>query len=367
MKILFTYEYTFSKFGFGGGQVIALNLIEVLKSRGYEVAISCNGEREIEYSENVKFFYSEKKSGTFSSILAAFHAVRVIRKFKPDLVCSFTGEAFAVALYCNWNNIKFCTYIAAPDLPVFSLRRPIRSALNCRFYLTHFFQFLGVKQTKNNFTISEYTLNHIVKNWGIPKEHVKNVGCGVSNEFLGASLPLEDRIVDICSTGRIEFNQKPINITAEALFKYNVWHKWFIVGTGHDQMQLMKLLEQYGISSKVEFFGSLPNKRVAQLLRAVKVSILVSTKESFLISAYEAIASQNILVVSDVAQIRYDFEKFPTVFILKENSSEEITRYLQHILTNYLELYGLTYLARDYVLKNYTWDKVANNFLNDQL
>jgi glycosyltransferase involved in cell wall biosynthesis len=363
MTILFTYEYTFHQFGFGGGQVIALNFLEALSKMGHSVSICCAGADDNCYSKYYEFYFSGKYSKLFSSIQAAIHSIKVINKIKPDLVCSFTGEAFAVSLYCNKKKINFCNYIAAPTLPSFNLSNPLHSLINIRFYLTHFFQFLGVRKTLTNFSISNYTLKQLIINWGIPEKNIVNIGCGISNDFITNEDSRSIRVFDICTVGRIEFNQKPINITASALSQSTLWKKWLVVGSGHDEEKFKSLIDKYEISSKTEILGSLNNSQIARILRKTKISILLSTKESFLISAYEAIASQNILIVSDVAQIRHDFTGFPTVFILNSNSEDEIKSLVNHILKNYDELYKYTYVAKKYLIDNYTWDKVATKLL----
>jgi len=363
MNILFTYEYTFHKFGFGGGQVIALNFLEAMSKMGHSVSICCAGADDNSYSKYYNFYFSGKYSKSFSSIQAAIHSIKVIKKLKPDLVCSFTGEAFAVSFYCNRNKINFCNYIAAPTLPVFNFGSPLHSLINVRFYLTHFFQFLGARKTSRNFSISNYTLKQLIKNWSIPEKNIVNIGCGISNDFITNEESRSIRVFDICTVGRIEFNQKPINITASALSQITTWNKWLIVGSGHDEEKFKSLIDKYQISSKTEILGSLNNSEIAKLLRKTKISILLSTKESFLISAYEAIASQNILIVSDVAQIRDDFASFPTVFILNSNSEDEIKNLVNHITKNYDELYMYSHLAKKYLIENYTWDKVATKLL----
>ncbi len=365
MKILFTYEYTFHKFGFGGGQVIALNLMESLSKMGHNVSICCAGYDDSKYSKNknYNFYFSGKYSKYFSSIQSSFHSLRIIKKIKPDLVCSLTGESFLISNYCKKKNINFCNYICAPTLPIFKLNNPLISLRNIRYNLTHFFQFLGVIQSEFNFSISNYTYNQLIKNWNINDKKVINIGCGVSNSFFNNNKNEKNRIIDVCTVGRIEFNQKPINITAKALKQNSIWSKWVIVGNGHDETKFKTLIKKYGLNKKVKFLGKLNNSEISDLLSKTKVSVLVSTKESFLITAYEAIASKNILIVSDVAQISYDFSSFSSVLILKKNSEKEINKLLNFSLKNYDDLYKNTEDAKNYVLANYTWNKVAKKLI----
>jgi glycosyltransferase involved in cell wall biosynthesis len=364
LRIHFTYEYTFDKFGFGGGQIIALNFIEELTKLGHEVTISCSGKDNGNIPPTIsnKFYFSNFYSPVFSSIYAAIHSRKIIKIIRPDLVCSFTGESFYIAFYCKSNKIKFCNYIAAPTLPIFTLKQPFLLIKNIRNNLTHFFQFVGVKQTKMNFTISNYTSLQLLQNWSINEKHIKTLGCGVSS-FSSNIDCFKD--IDIISVGRIEFNQKPINITAKSLSLYQKWQKWIIIGSGHDSQVLLDQINAYGFINKVEIYGTLNNFEVSQFFNKSKISILLSTKESFLITAYESILARNILIVSDVAQISYDFEKFNSIFILKKNTPEEIIQILEYIENNYNKIYESTLLAREYVLNNYSWDKVSKKLISN--
>ncbi len=364
MKIHFTYEYTFNKFGFGGGQIIALNFIESLINLGHDVTISCSGKNEGNISKSIEnnFYFSNFYSSTFSSIFATIHSRRIIKQIKPDLVCSFTGESFFIAYYCKLNNIKFCTYIAAPTLPIFDLKHPLLFIKNIRFNLTHFFQYLGVLQTNLNFTISNYTTKQLVQNWKINEKNIKTLGCGVTSFFPNINY---NKDIDLITVGRIEYNQKPIHVTAQALSLFENWSKWIIIGSGHDLKNLVEQINEYGYYDKIEIHGTLNNYDVAHYFLKSKVSILLSTKESFLITAYEAILARNILIVSDVAQIKDDFQNFRSVFILKYNTPQEIIDILSYIKSNYNLIYEHTHLAREYVLNIYSWNNVASRFINN--
>ena len=370
MKILFTYEFNFKKYGFGGGQVIAINFMKSLADMGHSVSICCSGSDDGFLSNNLeyKIFFSNKNSKVFSSVQSALHAIKIIKKINPDLVCSFTGEAFAVSYYCNKNDINFCTYIASPKLPKFSFKNPIQSIKNIRYHLSHFFQYIGVLQSKKNYSISKYTYNQLIHNWGVNEETIENLGCGVSNNFLKNNTNSPNRLIDICSVGRIEYFQKPINIAAQALHKSEAWNKWVVIGSGSDEKKFKKLIKELGYFNKVEFLGSLENKEVQSILSNTKISLLLSNHESFFITAYEAIASNNILIVSDVAQIREDFSDFPTVFVLDNNSEKKIIELLDFISNNYYELFEKTRTAKDYIISNYSWNiiskKLIDPFLN---
>lgn len=366
MKILFTYEFSFKKYGFGGGQVIALNFMNSLTRMGHSVSICCAGSDDGFFSKksNYKFYFNNKKPNVFSSIQSAFHSIRIIKKIKPDLVCSFTGEAFAISYFCNKNDINFCTYIASPTLPYFSFKNPILSIKNIRYSLSHFFQYIGALQSKKNYSISEYTYKQLIDNWRVSEETIENLGCGVSDNFLKNNTNSPNRVIDICSVGRIEYFQKPINIAAKALYKSESWNKWVVIGSGSDEKKLKKLIRELGYYNKVEFFGSMENNEVQNILSNTKISLLLSNHESFFITAYEAIASNNILIVSDVAQIKEDFSEFPTVFILDNNSEKKIIELLDHILNNYYELYEKTGMAKEYIISKYSWNKISKKLID---
>ena len=59
-----------------------------------------------------------------------------------------------------------------------------------------------------------------------------------------------------------------------------------------------------------------------------------------------------------------DFSKFPTVFVLDNNSEKKIIELLDHILNNYYELYEKTGMAKEYIISKYSWNKISKKLID---
>ena len=118
MKILFTYEYPFHKSGYGGGQQIIRDLSKSLTKLGHEVIIACLGSDEMSLNEidkPVRYeFLSKYKVGIASFVFTTMGSIKLINKYNPDYVLSFSSESAIVSIYCKAKKIPLYIYIAAP-------------------------------------------------------------------------------------------------------------------------------------------------------------------------------------------------------------------------------------------------------------
>jgi glycosyltransferase involved in cell wall biosynthesis len=370
VRILLTYEYPFHKKGYGGGQQIVRDFSNALSYKGYEVIISCLGDDELNLktsNSNIKYEFTYKyKIGISSFIYSTLSSIKLINKYKPDLVLSFTSEAAILGCYCKVMKIPFYIYVAAPRIPIFKIRKPIISLLNIRYHFPLFLQYIGSKFSSSNLTISEFISEELIQNWNISKQNIGTIGCGVSDVII--SYPIKDDIfkrnINFATTGRIMFSHKPVNLLSNSISKFH-FSEWHIIGTGEDLNDLKKIIYNLNLLDKVYFHSTLTSYEICKLYDNVSIVILPSYHESFFITAYEAIALNKILVTNKVANLEKIFSKFETVIFSEDVSNASYEYAIRKAISianknNSIDLNK----ASQFVKENFNWNKVVNNFEN---
>jgi len=77
-----------------------------------------------------------------------------------------------------------------------------------------------------------------------------------------------------------------------------------VVGTGSLLKEVQDKVKQKGLEQVVKFFGSLPQKKVAHLMRISDVFLLTSTFEGMPISVLEALACGLPVITTDVGEVK---------------------------------------------------------------
>ena len=365
MKILFTYQFPFHLKGYGGGQQIIRGFASSLSKLGHDVYVICPGSDELNLNINdypVKYIFSQNYSKRFSFLNSIYNSLLNIIILKPNLVCSFTGEASFVIPFCRFNSIKNSTYIAAPDLPTFSPLVSLQNLKNIRFNFSTFLQMVGVKFCTNNFIISNYLKKQLVERWGINKNNCYVLGCGLSEIFFEQSLNNTVKY-DFVSIGRIALKQKPLDKIAYALSKVNyIWNSWTIIGSGDDELYFKDLVKELKIDKKINFVGTKSSIQIKEMILEHKVVLLPSSYESFFITAYESLALNKIVITNDVADLKLHFGNLVNAIIVKNSDIDTYTK----AIINSINLYdgGSIFKSSENIKNNFHWNQISNTYLS---
>lgn len=365
MKILFTYQFPFHMKGYGGGQQIIRGFAISLAKLGHDVYVVCPGFDELDLNTNdypVKYIYSQQYSKKFSFIFSIFHSLKNIVKIRPNLVCSFTGEASFVIPFCRLNNIKNSTYLAAPVLPDFTPIFKIQSIKNIRFNFSTFLQMIGVKFCANNFIISNYLKNQLVGRWNINEAKCYVLGCGLSEIFFEQLLKNTIKY-DFISIGRIALKQKPLDKIALALSNINhLWNSWTIIGTGDDELYFRELVKELKISDKIIFAGTKSSIEIKEIILEHKVVLLPSSYESFFITAFESLALNKIVITNDVADIKLHFGNFANAIILDDLNLDTCINAIMYSINLFNKEHKFNSFEK--INNNFNWNQISKTFLS---
>ncbi len=365
MKIVITHEFPFEKKYYGGGNQIVKGLSNILAQKNHNVTILTNGTDEFNLNNNklgIKYLFFTKYSKV-SFLIYYFKLFIYLFKYKPDYVISFTSESFVVAIYCKLLKINSSLYQAAPEFPNFS-KINYNLLLNIRYRFGIFLQFLGTKFTPHVYTISDYTSQSLIKEWGVDKNKVSTLGLGIDQQILISSsdfnlLNTKNCEFNILSFGRITFAQKPFNLIVQPLSNLSdLWKNWVIIGDGPDLNSLKHSIKKSHLSNKVIFTGALQTDEIIEYLKSTDIVILPSNYESFFITVYESLLFNKIVITDDVADIKLNLSRFNNIRIVDSKNAFIYQLAIEDVFRNYNEYMGNSYEASKYIRKNYTWEYI---------
>jgi glycosyltransferase involved in cell wall biosynthesis len=365
MKILFTYQFPFHIKGYGGGQQIIRGFAISLTKLGHDVYVICPGLDELGINKQdypVKYIFSKKYSKKYSFIYSIFNSLINIVKIKPNLVCSFTGEASVVIPFCRLFNIKNSTYVAAPVLPIFTPLFNIQNIKNIRYNFSIFLQMIGVKFCSNNFIISNYLKKQLIDRWDVDINKCNVLGCGLSEIFFEQSLTNTVKY-DFISIGRIALKQKPLDKIAEELSKVNnLWNSWTIIGTGDDEIYFKEFVKDLKIADKINFVGTKSSFEIKEMILQHKIVLLPSSYESFFITAYESLALNKIIITNDVADIKLHFGDIKNVIIVNNSDPDTYINAIKYSINLFNN--GTKFNSYEKIQNNFHWDQISNKYLS---
>lgn len=142
--------------------------------------------------------------------------------------------------------------------------------------------------------------------------------------------------------------------------------KHLLVGTGDFRPELERIIEEEDIEDKVLFAGRVPNEDLPDYYDAADVFVLpsVSRLEAFGIVALEAMASGTPVIVSDIPGVREVIVEGKHGLLSEPMNPEDLAEKIRTILTNPQLAEKMGKNGRKRVVKNFTWEKVADDIMD---
>jgi glycosyltransferase involved in cell wall biosynthesis len=133
--------------------------------------------------------------------------------------------------------------------------------------------------------------------------------------------------------------------------------KLYIVGGGSQESFLKKLAIELGIERDCVFTGAIPFSQVALYHRKMDISVFLSNMESFGVSAIEASASGNPVIVSDVGGLPEVIENNVTGIVVPPRDPESAAIAMEELFKSKDRRDFLGINGRKRVEELYDWDK----------
>jgi len=211
---------------------------------------------------------------------------------------------------------------------------------------------------------SNYTANCIKK---IYKKSSQVIYPGVDiNRFRRVSSELRaDENFMILSVGRIEFSYKNTAIIPVVLSrlkeKYNV--KWVHVGTGTDELKLMDLIKRFKVQDSLKVISYVSERDLIKYYSAANLVIYPSIREPFGLVPLEAMACETPVIASKYGGTAETVVDKETGFLVDMESIPEVTEAASQMAENEDMTGKMGKLGRERVVRHFTLDRTARNFL----
>jgi glycogen(starch) synthase len=160
----------------------------------------------------------------------------------------------------------------------------------------------GMEFSDRVITVSDYTKNIVIKNYGINPEKVITIHNGIEKAANFSRLKFQkvpgEKIVTFL--GRIT-HQKGPEYFVEAAFRVLQKHnnvRFVIAGSGDLKDKIVTMVNDLNIEKKVSFTGFLKNDEVRKLLARSDLFVMPSVSEPFGISPLEALQSRVPIIIS---------------------------------------------------------------------
>lgn len=144
--------------------------------------------------------------------------------------------------------------------------------------------------------------------------------------------------------------------------------KLLIVGDGDEKVFLEKLTKHLECDKNIIFTGSIENKRLPDFYSSADVFIGPSTiakdgdSEGFGLVFAEAASSECFVITTDFPAMKDIIINKETGFIVKQKDAEDIAQKVIDILNNKKQYEGIKIKARQHIVKNFDWTRVATNY-----
>lgn len=161
--------------------------------------------------------------------------------------------------------------------------------------------------------------------------------------------------------GRIEVNQKGLDLLIQALPFTNKRTQVVIAGSGSKQEEdkLSDLITQYGVVKKIKRVGRIEGQQKKTLLENAKAVIVLSRFETLSLAALESITHQKHIICFDIPQLQWIPEKFAL----------KITPFNQKKLAQAIdEVYSakitkkISASEKKEFMKKYDWEETTHKF-----
>jgi len=138
--------------------------------------------------------------------------------------------------------------------------------------------------------------------------------------------------------------------------------KLLVVGEGNLKNEMIDLSKKLKVSDSVVFTGAIPHNDLPPYFATADLLVLPSFSEGFGLVIIEALSCKTIAVTSDLPSIHDIINEGHTGFFFKKINTFEISKRINYIISNYNTFNHVKDNGRNYVVLNFNWNIVVNNY-----
>ena len=342
-----------------------------LADRGIEVIITGFGnENEVAYEEynnitsipiDIGYYPDQSNSGGIINKLKIVYAERIlkniIKTYKPDIIHAHYASHYGlVASLTNFH--PFILSVWGDDITVYP-QKSLFHNLIIRFNLGMADRVLATSKFLAENTEKYTSKNVTVTPFGINTNFFKPINIesifGKNDFVIGTLKPLEKIYgVDILIETFKLLNDKYPESNLKLL----------IVGDGSQRTKLEKLVSKLNLTDKVKFTGWVRVEKIPWYHNMLDIFVALSYREGFGVSALEALACENPVVVSDVGGFKEIVVDGEIGYRVPPGKPERAAIVIEKLIFNSELREKMGKKGREWVLKNYDKEKSLDLMIN---
>ena len=338
---------------YGGGGAIAVHQVAKRLTKNYDVRVLswdyCGKKKEtIDGVQYERFGFSSlppKVAMFFYQIALPFIAQRKsftvwLESFCPPFTTSF------FPLFCNKPVVGVVHMLAAEDM-----ERKYKLPF-------HIIQNTGLKLYKHIIVTTDVLKLQMQKI--SPKTSFTVISNGIPQIFA----PIQKKEKFILFLGRIEVDQKGIDLLFEAFSKFHSQHKDYKLilagsGTKLEEEKMQNLLKEAKFKNAVELIGKVEGAKKEKLLREAACIVIPSRFETFSLVALEAMAHGTPIVCFAIKGLSW----------IPNNAAKKVKTFDIHALARVVEetIFDKSFMQEQIIhanafVKHFTWDEIAKQY-----
>jgi glycosyltransferase involved in cell wall biosynthesis len=387
VKILILTDY-YPPDKLGGVGEIAKNLKAAYDAKGHDVWVlttgSARGEKRIIRSSPSLI------KGVFMNNLKA---IQLIKKYNIDVVNAHqsTTTLFLLTKYIPFLYRKFPKVVNSFQVSYFSEFSHLRSIkIRDRHFkptrkeyiekwifapMHIFLDWIGFNLSDEITVVSSENKKEFAKTYGrLSRKKIKIVPNGVNGDDFAPGKPkldkgflqkLKGRTV-LLYVGVFRVRKRVFNLLygLSEVVKTDPKVILVLVGGGRDyEDDILDLIKELGVEDNVLFVGKVPNEKVIEYLNAADVFCTLSSYEGMPIAILEAMASGKAILTTRASGMIDLIDDGRNGYLTEVDDIDQITQKMRTMVEDPAKTKKMGQAARKKVLEKYSWDKIADDYL----
>lgn len=340
--------HTESSLGWGGQELRVIAETSGLIARGFDCRIVCDPKSQ---------FWQRSTPDVFNSLISArisrktfiglFAAREIIKRFKPDIISTHSSTDSWLFFIAN------LTIILGPRARLVRTRHVSASVKNS-FLNRRFYRLPDIVVTTSSDIRSS-----LINTLDLPTERVISVPTGIDVNYY---LPKRSDVLDKSHVSLVMVSTlrswKGHDFAIEAM-KDLPDATLTIVGDGPREIHLKKLVENWGLTSRVFFAGY--QKNVTEFLAKADIFLHPSyANEGVSQALLQACSMAKIIIASNIGGLNEVVEHGKTGYLIDPASSREIVKAIESIMHDPRLWSERASKARDVVAEKYSLDVMVD-------
>ncbi len=359
----------------GGGGTTTRFLAKYLSKMGVEVNVITSKPYDksfVEHPDGFNIYYIGPQKNNFETshipemtrfiLESLFNAKKIVRKTSPDLIhCFFTIPAGCFGLYCKKTfNIPYISSTLGADVPGFNIGD---WKLNTYHSITHLLS-RSIWNNSSNIIANSSSLKELCVRFS-PKQRIEMITNGVDTEvFFPSNQKQNNDCINLLFISRLcaQKGVEPLIKSCGELKKLGVENfKLTVVGDGPLKEKMFSLVNEYDISSKVEFLGWKKLEELPDIYRSADVFLLPSVMEGMPSVVLQAMACGLPVIGSKVEGFSEVLEDGINGFCIEYGDHKAIAHAIAKLATdsNLRQKMAQNSLKKS---ESFSWKKIAENY-----